>query len=75
MIVSAIMIVCVCDGVRFFFPVAKDWMMYHGSCLEVKKVDRQTLHNVELVEVLFDTEGAVETLADADAEQSAFHMV
>ena len=54
--------------------VTKDSILYHGSCLEVKKFERQTLHNVELVEVLFDADGAVETLADADTE-SAFHIV
>ena len=48
--------------------------MYHGSCVEVKSLDRQTLHNVELVEVLFNADGAVETLADAETE-SAFHIV
>lgn len=51
-----------------------DSILYHGSCLEVKKFERQTLQNVELVEVLFDADGAVETLADAETE-SAFHIV
>lgn len=51
-----------------------DSILYHGSCLEVKTFDRQTLHNVELVEVLFNADGAVETLADAETE-SAFHIV
>eukprot|EP00435_Cladocopium_sp_Y103_P044254 s910_g12.t1 len=54
--------------------VAEDSILYHGSCLEVKKFERQTLQNVELVEVLFDADGAVETLADAETE-SAFHIV
>lgn len=50
-------------------------MLYRGSCFEVQKCERQTLHNAELVEVVFDSEGAVETLADAETEQFNFHIV
>jgi len=52
-----------------------DLMLYRGSCIEVQKCERQTLHNAELVEVVFDSEGAVETLADAETEQFNFHIV
>lgn len=52
-----------------------DLMLYRGSCFEVQKCERQTLHNAELVEVVFDSEGAVETLGDAETEQFNFHIV
>ena len=58
-----------------FWTPFRTWCCIAAAALKFKSGERQTLHNAELVEVVFDSEGAVETLADAETEQFNFHIV
>ena len=53
----------------------EDWVLFHGGLLKVQRSHLQILNDMEMVEVVFNSLGAIEMRPDADTSQNMLDIV